>query len=191
MRKAALLTLFFFIPPTFLLLSSFYLYYLSSKSHEMKTLAASNQAAAFAALPTAENSLAGEIAQRDVRVEVVKDFFDQYKSPLSPFAQNVVAAADKYNIDFRLLPAIAMQESNLCKKTPKNSNNCWGFGIYGNKVTKFDDYGQAINTVSKTLALDYVGKGLETPEEIQSKYTPSNKGSWASSVSHFMETLSL
>lgn len=31
----------------------------------------------------------------------------------------IVAIADKYNIDFRLLPAIAMQESNLCKSDPR------------------------------------------------------------------------
>lgn len=191
MRKVALLTLFFFIPPILLLLSSFYLYYLSSKSHEMKTPLASNHATAFAALPPAENSLTGIVDQRDARVEVVKDFFDQYKSPLSPFAQNIVTAADTYNIDFRLLPAIAMQESNLCKKTPKNSNNCWGFGIYGKKITTFENYGQAINTVSKTLAHDYIEKGLTTAEQIMSKYTPSNSGSWAFAVNYFMGSLSL
>lgn len=190
MRKVALLTLFFFIPPTFLLSSAFYLYYLRGNSHQMATLSASNHATAYAALPSAENSLTGIIEQKDARVEVIKSFFNDYKSPLEPYAQNVVAAADKYDFDFRLLPAIAMQESNLCKKSPKNSNNCWGFGIYGKKMTTFDNYGQAIDTVSKVLSRDYINKGLKTPEEIQTKYTPSNKGDWSFAVNHFMEALS-
>jgi len=191
MRKIALLTIFFFVPPLFLLTSAFYLYYLSYQSHRTNPPSASVHAAAYAALPSAENSLTGIIDQKDARVEVIKGFFNQYKSPLGPFAQNVVNAADKYNIDFRLLPAIAMQESNLCKKAPKDSFNCWGFGIYGKKTTTFDDYGQAINTVSKTLARDYTNKGLKTPEQIMSKYTPSSDGTWANSVNHFMGTLSL
>ncbi len=164
---------------------------MSSQAQKLNILSASSHATAYAALPSAENSLTGIIDQKDARVEIVKGFFNQYDSPLEPFAQNVVAAADKYNVDFRLIPAIAMQESNLCKKIPKNSNNCWGFGIYGKTVTRFDNYNEAISTVTKTLASQYIGKGLKTPEEIQTKYTPSNKGEWSASVSHFMEKLSL
>lgn len=191
MRKVALLTLFFFISPILLLSSAFYLYYLSSRSHQMSLLSASNNAIAYAALPSAENNLDSEIVQKDARIEVVESFLSQYGSPLKPYAKNVVAAADEYGLDFRLLPAIAMQESNLCKKAPKNSNNCWGFGIYGNRVTTFDDFGQAINAVSNTLAKEYIAKGLKTPEQIMSKYTPSNKGDWAFSVNHFMDVISL
>ena len=36
--------------------------------------------------------------------------------------------------DYRLLPAIAMQESTLCRSIPVDSHNCWGWGIYGDKV---------------------------------------------------------
>src|SRR3989344_4969674 len=135
MRKILLLTLFFFVPPIFLLTSAFYLYHISYQSHHISTLSTSAQPATYAALPSAENNLAGIIDQKDARVEIVKEFFNQYKSPLEPFAQNIINSADKYNIDFRLIPPIAMQESNLCKKIKKDSNNCWGFGIYGNKMT--------------------------------------------------------
>lgn len=191
MRKIILLTLFFFVPPILLLSSTFYFFYLSYNSQQLSHLSASNNAAAYAALPSAENNLTGLIDQKDARVEVVKNFFSNYKSPLEPFAQNVINAADKYNIDFRLLPAIAMQESNLCKKAPKDSYNCWGFGIYGKKTITFNDYGQAISAVSKTLATQYTNKGLTTADQIMSKYTPSSDGTWANSVNHFMGVLSL
>ena len=84
-----------------------------------------------------------------------------------------------------------MQESTLCKKAPKNSYNCWGFGIYGKKVTRFDNYHIAIETVTKTLATKYKDQGLETPEQIMSKYTPSSNGSWAKGVLGFMERMEI
>ena len=146
------------------------------------------QPVSFAALPSFENSLTGQIEKGDVRVDTVRQFFNQYRSPLEPFAQNVVSAADQYNIDFRLIPAIAMQESNLCKKIIVNSFNCWGFGIYGKKRTAFDNYSQAIEAVTKKLA-EYAKSGLKTPEEIMTKYTPSSNGVWANSVNHFLNSL--
>lgn len=190
MRRIILLVIFFFAAPVALIFNLIYLSYLSYNSHGGNILSNSNmKSTAYAALPSAENSFSGQILQGDIRTDTLKDFLSFYKSPLLPYAQNVVDAADKYRMDFRLVPAIAMQESNLCKKAPKNSNNCWGFGIYGKKVTTFDNYAQAIDTVTKTLAMDYKNKGLTTPEQIMSKYTPSNNGAWADSVTHFMEEL--
>jgi len=144
---------------------------------------------AFAALPSAENVLGDSITSKDARIEIVRQFFAKYKSPLEPYAQNIVEDADKYGLDYRLLPAIAMQESNLCQKIIADSYNCWGFGIYGKKVTRFESYPEAIDTVTRTLVKNYVSGGLNTPEEIMKKYTPSSNGSWAYSVSYFMSLL--
>jgi hypothetical protein len=82
-----------------------------------------------------------------------------------------------------------MQESTLCLKAPKGTNNCWGFGIYGKKRTSFDSIADAVEVVSKTLARDYHGKGLVEPAEIMTKYTPSNDGVWARNVSYVMERI--
>jgi len=120
---------------------------------------------------------------------MIRQFFAKYKSPLELYAKNVVEEADKYRLDFRLIPAIAMQESNLCQKIIADSFNCWGFGIYGKKVTRFASYPQAIETVTKTLAKNYIAGGLDTPEAIMKRYTPSNNGSWAFSVNYFMGLL--
>jgi len=146
---------------------------------------------AFAALPAEENIIAHQIIQKDARVDVLSEFFKYYKSPLEPFAQDVVRASDSYSIDYRLIPAIAMQESNLCSKIIKDSYNCWGFGIYGKKVTRFINYKEGIDVVTRTLATEYKNKGLETPDQIMKKYTPSNNGSWANGVNHFMSLLTL
>lgn len=177
--------------PVLLSVSIVYLLFLSynSKSYDGLTSQDVNRGVAFAALPSAENVLGASIISKDARIEIVRQFFAKYKSPLEPYAQNIIEDADKYGLDYRLLPAIAMQESNLCQKIITDSYNCWGFGIYGKKVTRFESYPEAIDTVSKTLAINYIAGGLNTPEEIMKKYTPSNNGSWAYSVNYFMNLL--
>jgi len=156
-------------------------------SNEFLTL--HGKTVAYAALPTTQNIFSTEIAQNDGRTERVRQFFARYHSPLEPYAEDVVNAADEYGLDFRLIPAIAMQESGLCKTIPNNSYNCWGFGIYGKTITRFTDYKEGIYAVTKTLATKYKPKGLVTPNEIMTMYTPSSNGSWAFSVNHFMEEL--
>lgn len=191
MRKIILSVSFLTFTPILLSISILYFLFLSYNSNLHNGLISqkSNRGVAFAALPSAENVLGDSITSKDARVEIIKQFFAKYKSPLEPFASNVVGDADKYGLDYRLLPAIAMQESNLCQKIIVDSYNCWGFGIYGKKVTRFESYPEAIDTVSKTLATNYIAGGLNTPEEIMKKYTPSSNGSWAYSVNYFMNLL--
>lgn len=189
MRKVFLLTIFFTLTPIVLVLSLSLLSYSFQKNSF--SLFFSTPKVAYAALPPSSGTLTATIEKKDIRLTLVKDFFTEYKSDLLPYADEVIDAADKYGLDYRLIPAIAMQESNLCKKAPKDSHNCWGFGIYGKKMTKFDNYADAIETVTKTLAHQYKAKGLNTPEEIMSRYTPSNTGAWAYSVNHFMKELSI
>lgn len=192
MGKLFLFIAFFTLAPLIIILSLVFSAYLSFQKNQILqpySSAQPIQSAAYAALPTVQNIFWGQINQKDVRVETVRQFFQKYSSPLEPFAQTVITKADFYGLDYRLLPAIAMQESNLCKKAPKDSYNCWGFGIYGKQVKKFESYTHAIDAVTKTLANEYKGRGLETPSEIMKKYTPSNNGSWANSVDYFMNNL--
>jgi hypothetical protein len=190
MRKIFLSTSFFIFTPILLFAVIIYFLFLSYNSKLHNTInQSSNHGIAFAALPSAENVLGDSIITKDARIEIVRQFFAKYKSPLEPFASNVVEQADKYGLDFRLIPSIAMQESNLCQKIITDSHNCWGFGIYGKKVTKFESYPEAIETVTRTLANNYVAGGLNTPEAIMKKYTPSSNGSWANSVNYFMDLL--
>jgi hypothetical protein len=160
------------------------------KNHAVNMVAFSHHnIIAYAALPTSQNTFAANISEQDGRVEKIRQFLHRYNSPLEPYAQDVVDAADEYGLDYRLIPAIAMQESNLCLKIPTDSYNCWGFGIYGSNVHRFSDYKEGIYTVTKTLANKYKTKGLVTPEQIMTMWTPSSNGSWAHSVNYFMEKL--
>jgi len=192
MKKLLLLASFFTLAPLLFLSSLiFYLFvaYQNRPDSASAQFFVSPKSVAYAALPTNGNLFEGSIQSEDAREEMVRQFLAQYNSPLEPYAKNIVEAAEKYGIDHRLLPAIAMQETNLCSKARPESYNCWGFGVYAGKYKHFDNYPEAIEIVTKALATKYKDKGLVTPEEIMTMYTPSSNGSWANSVNHFMDQL--
>lgn len=88
-------------------------------------------------------------AERAAKIDAF--FMKRDNSPLAGHGLAMVQAADKYGIDWRLLPAIATIESNggkmLCK-SKQGANNPFGFGSC--KI-KFKDFDQAIDTVAKNL----------------------------------------
>jgi hypothetical protein len=128
----------------------------------------------------------------DARPILIKNYLARFDSPLEPHYQDIVEIADRNSINPNLLVAIAQQESNLCKRIPPNSYNCWGYGIYGDKVTRFESYPEALDTVARGLKKNYIDKGLITPEQIMAKYTPPSLeigGPWAKGVNQFLEDL--
>ena len=130
-----------------------------------------------------------EFKTEDIRVANLKYFFRKYESVLYDKSEFIVKMADQYKLDYRLIPAIAMQESGLCKHIYEGSYNCWGWGIYGDKVTRFNSYEEAIETISRGLKKNYIDKGLVTAEDIMRKYTPPSTGSWAYGVNFFLKII--
>lgn len=196
MRNLLYLLTFFLITPITLFTSLFSLRILASQpapaeNHRTQTLLESPRygAQVYAALPDPIGKVAGTATVADARVEIIRQYLEKYKSPLLPYAQIFVDTADKYELDFRLLPAIAQQESNLCKKIPSNSFNCWGWGVHSRGTLRFTSYPEAIEVVAKGLREEYFDKGYTTPEEIMSKYTPLSPGSWAAGVRQFLEEM--
>lgn len=125
----------------------------------------------------------------DARSAIVANFLKRHSSPLEPhdyFGQFLVEKADEYGIDYRLLPAIAMQESNLCKKIPEGSFNCLGFGVHSKGTLKFESYEANFDRAARELKKNYIERGLTTPEKIMTKYTPHSNGSWAESVNQWI-----
>jgi len=134
-------------------------------------------------------SVASDIQVGDARSANLRYFFRQYGSPLYDEAEHIVEVSDKNHFDYRLLAAIAMQESGLCKNIPDNSYNCWGYGIYGDTVTRFSSYAEGIDVVAEGIKKNYIDQGLITPEMIMAKYTPASNGSWAKGVLWTLEKL--
>ena len=125
------------------------------------------------------------------RANALNKFFTKYNSPLIGKEKEFIEIADKYELDYRLVPAIAGMESTLCKKIPHQSNNCWGWGVYGNNVIRFESFEAGAEEVAKGLAQNYVDKGLDTPERIAPVYTPPNPGNWSRGVRFFMNEITI
>ncbi len=152
----------------------------------------SNNFKMYTSLPVNGMVVSEDIKKTDARAKIIEDFFEGYKAPLAQFSEEFITVADKYNLDYRLLPAIAMQESNGGRKVIEDSNNPFGYGIYGGAVLKFSSFEAAIERVGRGLREDYLNKGLTKPEAIMAKYTPPSialGGPWAKGVSSFMEEL--
>ena len=190
MKKLVLLTSYFLVTPVFVALLIFYQIYLHQANIATPKVLGVQEVNATLTSVNSEVSIPSiESSVRISRIETLEAFFKRYNSPLEEFATDIVDNADKYGLDYRLLPAIAMQESTLCLKAPRDTNNCWGFGIYGKKRTAFPSLADAIETISRTLAREYHAQGLIEPVDIMSKYTPSNSGEWAENVSYVMDRI--
>lgn len=136
----------------------------------------------YAQIQNQGNTLAS-IGKSDSRPVIIDNFLSRHNSPMQGLGSIFVSVADKYGIDYRLIPAIAFQESTLGKNMPKNSHNAWGWAIYtgANSGARFHDWEFAIETVAKGIKTDYIDRGLTTPEAMMTRYTDSD-GSWAFGV---------
>lgn len=128
------------------------------------------------------------VESEDARAPIVAKFLERHGSPMKPYdyyGKRLVEIADTYNLDFRLLPAIAMRESNLCKNTRADApHNCLGFGIYAESSLDFDSYEAGFERAAKELRAYYVDGGRITVEQVGQKYASSK--TWADGVNQFM-----
>ncbi len=135
------------------------------------------------------DGISTSIEASDARAQIISNFLSRYDSPLKPFddyGKMLVNIADKYGLDFRLLPAIAMTESTLCKFIPEGTYNCTGYGITATSTLGFKSFQESFEATAKGLKFNYVDKGLTNPLDIMRKYCPSSNGSWQNSVNQML-----
>jgi len=125
----------------------------------------------------------------DARPMLIRKYLEKYNSPLEPYSDLIFQISEDYGFEYYWIVAIAQQESNLCKKAPEGSHNCWGYGIHKKGTLGFDNYELAIKSYAEYLKREYFDKGLNTPELIMTKYCPSSNGSWANGVNQFIEEM--
>lgn len=193
MHKIFLPILFLLFTPLTLVVSLFGLWQISqTKTQAFSTetvLGAKFPIELYSALPQTVGSTSQAITVGEARPIIIKQYLAKHESPIEPYADLIFDISEKWGLDYRLMVAIAQCESNLCKKIPSGSFNCWGFE---NGETKFLSWEQAFNQVAKTLKEDYIDQGLITPEQIMPKYAPPSVekgGPWAKCVDQFLEEL--
>ncbi len=126
---------------------------------------------------------------KDARPEIIRRYLEKYKSPLASYSELIFQLSETYGFEYYWIVAIAQQESNLCKKIPEGSHNCWGYGIHSSGTLKFENYELALNSFAEYLKRQYFDKGLNTPELIMNKYCPHSNGSWAFGVQQFINEM--
>lgn len=145
-------------------------------------------------LPPSDKVLGQSVTSGDVRVVRLYNYLTHRNSPLADYAQDLVRVADKYQLPWTLIPAIAGKESGFCRVIPPNSHNCWGWAIYSGQQSgaAWDSYQEAIETVARGLRQNYFDRGLNTPRKIETRYTPQSAmrdNHWAKDVEAIMQEI--
>ncbi len=127
----------------------------------------------------------------DSRLLQLEKYLDSHNSPLSNDADFLIAEADRLNLDWRLVAAIAGTESTFGKHIPSNSYNAWGWAIYtGMQDGKhFASWKDGITTVSEGLRYRYIDRGAKTIEQIGRIYAASPR--WSRNVHFFLREIEL
>lgn len=124
----------------------------------------------------------------DNRARILEKFLLDRKSPLAPHANTFVEAADKYNLDWRLVASIAGLESSFGIHQPAGSHNGWGWGYNNGTVKHFDSWDEAIEEISKGLRENYLkDRPYSDPYIIGPTYAASP--TWAVRVTNFMNQI--
>jgi len=122
---------------------------------------------------------------QDIRTKKLRNFLRFYNSPLAEYAEIMVKTADKYSLNWRLIPAISGVESTFGKAIPAGSFNAYG---WANGAYYFNSWEESIEIVTKSLRENYMNRGADTVEKIAPIYAPPSK-TWAWKVRYFMEKI--
>lgn len=83
---------------------------------------------------------------RQDRADKIDAYYGKHDLPLEGQGMNMVLAAEKYGIDWRLIPAIGMRETTGGKFACYNNPFGWG-----SCKIKFNSFGEAIEMLAKNL----------------------------------------
>ncbi len=122
---------------------------------------------------------------KDIRVKILQTFLRKQNSPLAEYAYEFILVADRYKLDWRLVPAISGVESTFGKKIPANSYNAYG---WANGNYSFQSWKDSIEIVSRKLKNNYINKGAGSIAKIGKIYAPPSH-TWVKKVKYFMRKI--
>jgi len=121
------------------------------------------------------------ITDKELKIITIRENLKKYNSPMVANAEDFINIAYKYNLDWRLLPAIAIAESGGGKHCFK-PYNAFGYGNYS-----FRSFSEAINKVGYGLSL-YYKDGCKSIDCINQRYAMGSKA-WRKNVLAVMTDL--
>ena len=126
-----------------------------------------------------------KINQADMRQVILTKYLKKHNSPLASYSACFIFNADKYGLDWRLVPAISGVESTFGKRIPYQSYNAYG---WANGKYTFKSWENSIEIVSKTLREKYYDNGTPSIAKIARRYAPPSN-TWERNVKWFMSEI--
>lgn len=125
----------------------------------------------------------------DQRPRVLREYLAAKNSPFTDEAGYFVKEADRLNLDWKLVTAIAGVESTFGAHIPTNSYNAWGWGVFTGTSdgVHFAGWKDGITHVSEGLRYNYFDKGAKTVEQVGRIYAASPV--WAYKVKWFLNDI--
>jgi hypothetical protein len=152
-----------------------------------------NKYSIFSSKPLILGISTEKVFGNDSRAAVLDKVYASYGCPLTGLGEVYVKEADANNIPYWIVPAISFQESSCGKLTPKKdgieSNNAWGWGVWGDNVAMFDSWEHGIQVVSAYMSERFYSRGVTEPCEMMKVYTPPSKGTWCNGVYFFKDVI--
>jgi hypothetical protein len=115
----------------------------------------------------------------------LESFLRAQGSPFAGNAEDFITAADKYGLDWKLLPAISGVESGFGHVYVNGTYNAWG---WGGGYIRFTSWSDSIDQIAAGLHDHYLSHGLTTPEAIAPVYAPPS-WTWGSNVRMYMNQI--
>jgi len=117
----------------------------------------------------------------DMRLERLKAFFGRLDCPAKDYSVDFIAAAERYDLDWRLLPSISYVESTGGKSAKNNNLFGWNCGRTG-----FASISESIHEVARRLGRSplYRFKNLD---QLLATYNPT--GDYAQKVKSVMQRI--
>lgn len=146
----------------------------------------------FAVANSGSKVVANEVKAEDVlaleRAQKIDAYFSDRNMPLEGYGAKLVAAAQKYDLDWRLLPAIAIKESTGGRFACGNNPFGWG-----SCRIKFKSIDAAIDTVARNLgganpATEQYYKDTTTKEKLH-QYNGTVVPTYTAGVLKFMDLI--
>ena len=125
-------------------------------------------------------------ADSDHRVAQMRVVLAKYKSPMIGLEDVMIRTAEKYNLDWTMMAAIAGTESSFGKRMPANCINPYGWGIYGDNKLCFKSFEDSIEGVAAGLAKKY---NITSLNSIARKYNTVSTAGWTTHTRFFMNKI--
>jgi hypothetical protein len=138
----------------------------------------------------------------------IDDYLAARNSPLAGLGQHFIDEGDTFNIDPRLVVAIAQQETSLgtagvcslhnnpfnwfyCIACRSTCTRCSGDDPASVKcpLSAYPSWANAVSSVSRWLSIRYLDKGFDLIPEIGAKYCTQSCGDWVKNVERTVRAL--